>query len=445
MSQNYYTEYKKCDSGWLEKIPSHWRNFPCRAIVVERSEKNLRAANQDYLSLMANVGVIPYEEKGDVGNKKPEDLSKCKLVYAGDLVVNSMNYGIGSYGLSKYTGVCSPVYIVMTPIDEVVEGRFAFRIFENKAFQAYAQSFGNGILEHRAAINWDILKSIKIGLPPIEEQRLILDFLDFETGKIDLLIAEQESLVSLLLEQRQADITNAVSKGLNPHVQFIDTPLKWFGKIPSHWRFLKLRRVLSHLEQGWSPNAMAHPCEEGQTGVLKLSAIKRGKFVEAENKALIDGTVADKKLLLKAGDFLLTRANTPELVGDCCVVPNEFSGSLMLSDLVYRLKFNQEMDQNFATYFFQSSHGRTQIKIDARGSSMSMAKVSQGHILDWMVSLPPIEEQREIVDFLDKKLNANQTLISECVRTVDLLVEQRSALISACVSGKIDVRGFVKK
>lgn len=438
-----YSDYKDCDSGWLEMIPSHWAVLPCRAIVAERSEKNLKGANQEYLSLVANVGVIPYEEKGDVGNKKPEDLSKCKKVYAGDLVVNSMNYGIGSYGLSKYSGVCSPVYIVMTPRDSIVEGRFAFRVFENKAFQAYAQSFGNGILEHRAAINWDVLKSIKIGVPPIDEQRLILDFLDVETGKIDLLISEQESFIKMLWEQRQAEISKAVTCGLNPFAKFIDTQLNWFGQIPSHWRFLRLRRVLNKVEQGWSPNAMAQPCEVGQSGVLKLSAIKRGKFVESENKALIDGTVPDQALLLKAGDFLLTRANTPDLVGDCCVVPNGVNENLMLSDLVYRLRFNSEVDSNFATYFFQGSHGRSQIRIDARGSSMSMAKVSQGHILDWFISLPPIDEQREIVNFLDEKLSANHKLISECSRTIALLVEQRGALVSAAVTGKIDVRGFV--
>ncbi|MFY8043776.1 MAG: hypothetical protein ACOVOD_12715, partial [Rhodoferax sp.] len=110
--------------------------------------------------MMANVGIIPYEEKGDVGNKKPEDLGKCKLVEKGDLVINSMNYGIGSYGLSSLAGVCSPVYIVLRPRLDRIRDRFAFRVFENRAFQTHAQSFGNGILEHRAAINWDILKGI---------------------------------------------------------------------------------------------------------------------------------------------------------------------------------------------------------------------------------------------------------------------------------------------
>ena len=112
MSLPRYSEYKDSGAEWVDAIPSHWASKPCRAIVIEQSEKNEGAENQDYLSVVANVGVMPYAEKGDVGNKKPEDLSKCKRVAAGDLVINSMNYGIGSYGLSEYTGVCSSVYIV---------------------------------------------------------------------------------------------------------------------------------------------------------------------------------------------------------------------------------------------------------------------------------------------------------------------------------------------
>ena len=213
MSFPRYTTYKRSEAGWVLDVPEHWKILPCRGFVDERTEKNEDAACQSYLSLMANVGVIPYEEKGDIGNKKPEDLSKCKIVQRGDFVINSMNYGIGSYGVSAYDGVCSPVYIVLTPRPEVVEPRFAFRVFEDKSFQAYAQSFGNGILAHRCAIGWDDLKGVAVGVPPAAEQKSILNFLDHETAKIDALIAEQQRLIELLQEKRQSVISHAVTKG----------------------------------------------------------------------------------------------------------------------------------------------------------------------------------------------------------------------------------------
>jgi type I restriction enzyme S subunit len=235
MSFPRYPKYKPSGVEWLGDVPEHWSVLPCRAIVQERTAKNDDARCQDYLSLMANVGVIPYAEKGDIGNKKPEDLSKCKIVTRGDFVINSMNYGIGSYGLSDYDGVCSSVYIVLKPKNDVVESRFAFRIFECRSFQKFAQSFGNGILEHRSAINWGILKSIGAGIPPLEEQQSILEFLDRETLKIDGLVAEQRRLMELLKEKRQAVISHAVTKGLNPDAPMKPSGIEWLGDVPVHW------------------------------------------------------------------------------------------------------------------------------------------------------------------------------------------------------------------
>jgi type I restriction enzyme S subunit len=201
------------DSGveWLGEVPEHWEVLPCRAILNERDERNNNYRSDYYLSLVAGRGVIPYDEKGDIGNKKPEDLGKCKHVREGDFVINSMNYGIGSYGVSRYDGVCSPVYIVVTPIETRTRPGFAFRVLENKWFQQYAQSFGNGILAHRCAIGWDVLKNIKAGLPPENEQLYILRYLDEQTSRFEDLIAEAEKQVNLLKERRSALISAAVT------------------------------------------------------------------------------------------------------------------------------------------------------------------------------------------------------------------------------------------
>ena len=201
------------DSGveWLGEVPEHWDVLPCRAFLNERDSRNGDYSNDYYLSLVAGRGVIPYDEKGDIGNKKPEDLGKCKLVQEGDFVINSMNYGIGSYGVSRFHGVCSPVYIVVTPHEDLAHAGFAFRVLENKWFQRYAQSFGNGILAHRCAISWDILKNINAGIPPAEEQAQILNYLDEETRRYEQLVATALKQVALLQERRSALISAAVT------------------------------------------------------------------------------------------------------------------------------------------------------------------------------------------------------------------------------------------
>src|SRR5690606_6468282 len=239
---------------WLGKVPASWTILSCRGIVQNKVDKNEGAIEQNYLSLLANVGVVTYEEKGDVGNKKPEDLSKCKIVRRGNLVINSMNYAIGSYGMSDHDGVCSPVYIVLEPITNIIERRLALRIFENKYFQKYLSTFGNGILEHRAAIGWDDIKNAYVAIPPFIEQQAILSFLDHETAKIDALIEKQQQLIQLLKEKRQAVISHAVTKGLNPNAPMKDSGIEWLGEVPAHWDVACLRWFIKIASGDGLPN-----------------------------------------------------------------------------------------------------------------------------------------------------------------------------------------------
>ncbi|MBB6598796.1 restriction endonuclease subunit S [Luteimonas sp. MC1825] len=201
------------DSGipWLGEVPAHWDLLPCRTVVSEQIEKNDGGVNEDYLSLVANVGVMPYAEKGDVGNKKPEDLSKCKLVEIGDLVINSMNYGIGSYGLSGYKGVCSPVYIVLRTLEDRSIKEFVYRIFQNRDFQLFAQSFGNGILAHRSAIGWDTIKNLRVAVPGIEEQCKIVEFIEKVEAESVIVTRAAGHAIELFRECRSALISAAVT------------------------------------------------------------------------------------------------------------------------------------------------------------------------------------------------------------------------------------------
>jgi type I restriction enzyme S subunit len=411
---------------WLGEVPEHWDVHPARFVVRHIDKRNENAECQDYLSLMANIGVIPYAEKGDIGNKKPDDLSKCKLVEVGDIVINSMNYSIGSYGISPYQGVCSPVYVVLKVKEEIAYRRFAFRIFQNSAFQRYAASLGNGILAHRAAIGWDDIKVIGIALPSLKEQESILMFLDEETAKIAALIGEQERLINLLKEKRQAVATSIC------------------GRFTA--QCTPLRRFVSNVEQGWSPSASERIREDGETAVLKLSAVKRGQFDRQQVK-IIDEPVPSSaiQLELRDGDFLVSRANTPELVGETCVVRSPPARTIF-SDLLYRLTLDVNgLDPDYLNLFLQTPEGRGLATRDARGSSMSMVKLSHRHVLDWLIPVPELSiQQNAVKDYnkIAKQLEALQILSEEAS---SLLVERRNALVSAAVTGKIDVRNYTPK
>ena len=147
------------EHGWFGSVPDDWSVRPVRTALSEKNLKNDDGARQAYLSLVSGVGVIPYEEKGDLGNKKSDDISNCKLVEVGDFVINSMNFLIGGFGRSGHRGVCSPVYVVATPNDTQYEPRFLMRVFQVAEFQRHVGRLGKGIMALRMAIGWDELSA----------------------------------------------------------------------------------------------------------------------------------------------------------------------------------------------------------------------------------------------------------------------------------------------
>lgn len=211
----------------------------------------------------------------------------------------------------------------------------------------------------------------------------------------------------------------------------------WSSELPPEWDVAKLRRLLTALDQGWSPTAEDRQVGEREWGVLKLSAISHGSFLPSEHKALPPDEAPDPSIEVRPGDVLLTRANTPKLVGDACFVGRTRPG-LMFSDLIYRLRFNDSVDPRFVTYWLVSAPGRHQIEVDARGSSQSMVKVSQSHIRAWRVPVPGVVLQRQIADFLDRETAKIDRLTEEKQRLIELLEEKRAALITQAVTKGLD-------
>lgn len=196
---------------WLGEVPAAWKLSKVRSFATEIRRRNEHLESTNYLSLMANRGIILYAEKGDVGNKAPEDLTRCKLVNEGDFVLNSMNFGIGSFGISPYDGVCSPVYIVLRIIEDQILKDFLELVFSSRSFQKHAQELGNGILEHRRSISWDTIKNLTLALPPRLEMPNILERVNADLAEIDATIVDARRSIALSKERRAALISAAVT------------------------------------------------------------------------------------------------------------------------------------------------------------------------------------------------------------------------------------------
>lgn len=276
-------------------------------------------------------------------------------------------------------------------------------------------------------------------VPPPTEQRSIADFLDRETARLDALVAAKERWLELLAEKRRALITRAVTRGLNPAASLRDSGLPWLGQIPKQWKLERLKWLINGIVQGWSPVAEQREASSGEWAVVKISAIKKGHFVDTEQKALPPGSEPPPEMEIKPGQFLLTRGNTPDLVGDVCVVERT-QPKLIISDLVYRLDLKDDViEPHFLKSVLLTQTGRCQIEADARGSSQTMAKIHQEHIANWVIPFPPLPEQRAIVAYISAETAKLDALRAATERTIGLLQERRAALIAAAVTGKLSI------
>ncbi|QYC39084.1 Type-1 restriction enzyme EcoKI specificity protein [Nonomuraea coxensis DSM 45129] len=270
------------------------------------------------------------------------------------------------------------------------------------------------------AINPSEISALPISLPRMDEQRRIADFLDAETARIDRLSTLQAEAIKRLGE-RDTALRDAL----------VDALFEDVGEIP-------LRRLSTFIEQGTSPQCEAAPCEPGEWGILKLSAVKRGAFDPLENKRLPDDVEPARVNEVRPGDFLVTRANTPNLVGDVAVV-NGVCEKLLLPDLIYRVGLTEGVIPEFVAQVAMSSRVRAFIQAVARGSSQSMVKLRGEDIRAWPIPAAAITQQEALVVRVREGTSATALLRTTMKRQLTLLAERRQALITAAVTGQFDV------
>jgi len=288
-------------------------------------------------------------------------------------------------------------------------------------------------------LNAEKVKNLPFPVIKLKTQKKIADYLDRETARIDALIEAKEKMLALLEEKRQALISRAVTKGLDPDVEMKDSGIEWLGKIPAHWKIIQLKYLINELIQGTSPVASNIPATENEYGVLKISSVSKGNFLPFENKALYDLPDNLHLYTIAKDDVLMTRGNTPKLVGDACYVDQNYP-NLIVPDLIYRIRTEKsKLHSKFLTYFIISNSGRMQIDQSAKGSNESMIKLSQNEILNWLIVVPSLIEQNEIVNYINTFTEKSLQLSKEIEKSIALLKERKAALISSAVTGNIVV------
>ncbi|MBN9092535.1 restriction endonuclease subunit S [Pandoraea pnomenusa] len=290
------------------------------------------------------------------------------------------------------------------------------------------------------SVNQEQVGNIKLPIPTTNEQAAIVAHLDSETARIDALVEKKSRFIELLREKRQALITHAVTKGLDSSVPMKDSGGEWLGQVPEHWKVMPLQYVIADIEQGWSPECLATPAEPDEWGVVKSGCINGGIFAPDENKKLPPNFEPRPEIAIKSGDILMSRASgSSELIGSVGLV-GEFRGNLMLSDKIFRIKLNNNIADRYFVLVMGSRVVRTQINNAISGAEGLANNLPQARIKKFWIALPDIEEQKKIVEFVGNSTSRLDGLIEKTKRSIKLLKEHRSALITAAVTGQIDLR-----
>lgn len=444
-----YSAYRSSGVEWLGEIPSHWEVKRLKTLAaVQLSNVDKKSVEGQATVRLCNYTDVYYHERitTDIefmpATATPDQVRRFSL-QAGDVLITKdseswTDIAVPAVVTDDLPGVLCGYHLAHIRPDDECDGAFLSRAFAAIGPRDQFQIAANGIT--RFGLGGDAISTGVFAAPALPEQRAIAAFLDRETLRIDALVAKKERLIELLREKRTTLITHAVTKGLDPSVPLKDSRVKWLGEIPAHWEVLPAGRLISGIEQGWSPVAEDRQASHDEWAVIKLSAVSKGAFRASEHKAFPVDLSPDVRYEIREGDFLLTRANTPELVGDVCIVRN-VRPRLMLCDLVYRLATRRDLVvPEYLVYWLLSSSGRYQIEVEARGSSQSMVKISKGLIRAWTIALPPIPEQRAIAALLNRETARIDSLVTKIRDAIHLLEELRTALISAAVTGKIDAR-----
>ncbi len=436
MSFPRYPEYKDSGVEWLGEVPRHWEI------------NQLKHAYSVVGGSTPSSGVPEFWD-GDIVWVTPADLSRLKsfeivsslrtitdaglascgtnLLPAGSIVL-STRAPIGSLGIAGVELCTNQGCKGLVPTSE-----------QCSLFGAYLLAVMGGELNIRGRgttfleLSGEALGAIKIPLPPELEQARIAAFLDRETAKINDLVAEQQNLIALLKEKRQALISHAVTKGLDPDVPMKDSGVAWLGEVPAHWRVLKLKHVSPEITVGIVVEPSKYYCETGVPALRSLN-VQPGSIL-LENMVFIseeaNQTLAKSRLC--AGDIVAVRSGQP---GTSAVVPKELDDCNCIDLLIIRRP--EQGSEHYLCWYLSSDPARRQFDEGSGGAIQQHFNV--GTATSLLVATPPPAEQLAIDQFLSSEVSRIDALVFDAEATISLLQERRTALISAAVTGKIDVR-----
>lgn len=439
-----YPEYKESGVEWLGSIPSHWKLFDGKRIFENR--RGLAFAGDQQLAASQKYGVVPQSLMMELNDSKVmlalKGTNSFRHVEENDFVISLRSFE-GGIEYSAYRGCVSPAYTVLNSIKNISPSFYRY-LFKSKSYVAALQSTTDSLRDGKS-ITYQQFGAIPLVVPTEEEQTQIANFLDLETGRIDNLIEKQQQLIKLLTEKRQAVISHAVTKGLNPDAPIKDSGIEYLREVPEHW-ISKIKLINfaegnrgSFVNGPFGSDLLSDELTEEGVPVIYIRDLKHTGY---KRKSTVCVTLEKSKKLevcrATPGDVLIAKVGDPP--GESCVYPTNEIAAIITQDVI-RIRVNRKsVNPYYLTMLLNSDFGK--LVIGDISVESTRKRISLGDFKGVRLVLPPLYEQENIVSFVDIQCKKIDTLIDNSQAAIDLVKERRAALISAAVTGKIDVRNW---
>lgn len=415
-----YSRYKNLNNNYLPKIPEHWLFDKYKTVFIQRKQKN-HDKNALLLSLFTHIGVRPRSQMEEKGNKAVTVIG-YSIVKKEDLIVNKLLAWMGAIAKSNYNGVTSPDYDVYELINKDFNSNYFHYLCRSKYFIGECYRYGRGIMMMRHRTYPQQLKNIYIPIPPIEEQNKIVGFIEYKEKQINKLIKKQKKLIELLEEKKKIIITEAVTKGMDKSVPMKDSGIDYIGQIPQNWEIKKIKQILKQIS--------------------KKKIYRGGIYIGMENieswtgrfNVVLNANIEGTSNVFSKGQILFGKLR-PYLAK--CIITD--CAGLCSSELLV-LKPNKDQDENFIQKLMLS---KTFIDlVDASTYGAKMPRANWGFIKNIECAIPDINEQREIIKYINKIDEFINKSIQNKKILIEKLEEYKKNLISYAVTGQIDVRDY---
>ena len=414
------------DSGidWIGEIPVDWEILRGKTVFSQRNSKGNNELR--LLSATQKQGMLPQDLlEGVVLTSENTDLSTFKTVHKNDFVISLRSFQ-GGFEKSNYEGVCSPAYQVFynrVPIHH----DFFWLLFKSLGFIDKINSLTVGIREGKNILYKDF-SNMLLAIPPVAEQEAIAAFLDRKCGEVDEMVSLQEQVIEELKAYKQSVITEAVTKGLNPSAPMKPTNIDWIGEIPSHWETCRIKNKVD-----FNPSC-THPLENIEVSYMPMECLR---FDDIEKRTALYEDVKGYTPF-EEGDIVMAKVTPCFENGNIAVATGLKNGIGFGTSEIFVIRCEQNCYKRYVFYYLRTPY------ILSRGvSSMTgtggLKRVNPKHFLDSALILPPLSEQREIADYLDRKCADIDALIALKQQKIEELKQYKKSLIYEYVTGKKQV------